>query len=321
VEVGERSDEEVASVLRELEVDIAVDLMGYTKSSRPGIFARRAAPVQVNYLGYPGTLGADFMDYIVADEFVIPRAAAVHYAERVAYLPECFQGNDGRREVPAEPPSRGSCGLPERGVVYCCFNNSYKINPQIFEVWCRVLGQVPGSVLWLLGEGEEAGENLRREGLARGIAQPRIVLAGRLPYAQHLRRLALADLFLDTLPFNAGTTASDALWAGVPVLTCAGEAYAARMAGSLLHTMGLDELITGSLSEYEQRAVQLGSEPERLAGLKARVCAQRSAGVLFDTPRFTRHLEAAYLTMWARAGRAEPPESFAVAPGAAGPVR
>jgi predicted O-linked N-acetylglucosamine transferase (SPINDLY family) len=313
-DVSRRNDREVASLLRELQIDIAVDLMGYTHKARPGILAHRPAPVQVSYLGYPGTMGAPFIDYILADEFVIPPASRQYYSEQVVYLPECFQANDDRCVV-GPKPTRAQVGLPQEGLVLCCINNNYKLNPPLFEIWMRLLHEVPDSVLWLLADRESAQANLQREALARGIRAERLVFAARMPYAQHLGRLGLADLFLDTLPYNAGATASNALRTGVPVLTCAGEAFASRMAGSLLKSMGLPELITHSPEEYERKALELAREPQVLQGLRARLAENLPHAPLFDTARFCRHLEAAYLTMSERAMRDEKPAAFSVTPG------
>lgn len=313
VEVARKSDREVAALLRELGVDIAVDLMGFTRGCRPGIFANRAAPVQVGYLGYPGTSGAPFIDYILADDFVIPPAAQRHYTEQVVYLPECFQANDDRRLV-GTTPTRAAVGLPETGLVLCCFNNSYKLNPPLFDIWMRLLLEIPDSVLWVLATRAGTDGNLRREATARGVDAQRLVFAGSLPYAEHLGRLGLADLFLDTLPYNAGATASDALRCGVPVLTCSGEAFAARMAGSLLRAVGLPELITFDLHEYESKALQLVQRPEHLAALRANLAKSLQEAPLFNTARFCRHLEAAYREMNARAVRGDAPSGFRVAP-------
>jgi protein O-GlcNAc transferase len=306
VEVGERTDQEIATLLREMEVDIAVDLAGLTDGFRAGIFANRAAPVQVNYLGYPGTTGAPFMDYILGDEFVIPPESRQYYAENVVYLPECFQANDDRCEI-APKPTRASVGLPEGAFVFCCINNNYKLNPPVFAVWMRLLQATPNSVLWLLADRPSTQANLRREAAARGINEERLVFAARMPYARHLGRLGLADLFLDTLPYNAGATASDALRVGVPVLTCAGEQFVSRMAGSLLQSLGLQELITFDLQAYERKGLELARTPELLQACKARL-----AGPVFDTARFCRQLEKAYLAMHERAARGAPPESFRV---------
>jgi protein O-GlcNAc transferase len=311
IEVARQSDREVAELLRRLQVDVVVDLMGFTRGCRPGILSYRAAPVQVSYLGYPGTMGAPFIDYILADEFVIPPAAREHYSEQVVYLPECFQANDDRCVI-GPRPSRMEAGLPEHALVLCCFNNNYKLNPPLFEIWMRLLREVPGSVLWLLGDRPGTQANLLREAAARGVDESRLIFAGRLPYAQHLGRLGLADLFLDTLPYNAGATASDALRCGVPVLTCAGEAFVSRMAGSLLRSVGLPELITGSLPEYERVALALLREPQRLKELRVRLAENLPHAALFDTERFCRHLESAYFTMHERAHHGLPPEAFSV---------
>ncbi len=311
-DVRSRSDADVATLLRERGIDIAVDLKGLTYDARPEIFAARPAPVQVNFLGYPGTLGAEWIDYVVADATVIPHADRVHYAERVAYLPDCYQPNDRRRPVAAATPTRAECGLPEQGFVFCCFNNNYKILPEVFDVWMRLLTQVEGSLLWLLSSNAAAPENLRREAQARGVAPDRLVFAQRVPLPEHLARHRVADLFLDTLPYNAHTTTSDALWAGLPVLTCLGTTFAGRVAASLLRAAGLPELVTASLADYEAMALELAADAAALGKIKARLVRERDACALFDTARFARHLESAYATMWERHRRGEPPASFAV---------
>jgi predicted O-linked N-acetylglucosamine transferase (SPINDLY family) len=314
IDVRSMSDADVARLLRGLEIDIAVDLKGFTIDSRLEIFAHRPAPLQVNYLGYPGTLGAPYIDYIVADQEVIPPADQQHYAERVVYLPDCYQVNDSRRAIAPRTPARTEVGLPATGFVFCCFNNNYKITPAVFDIWMRLLRQVPGSVLWLFEANEVAAGNLRREAERRGIQPHRLVFAPRLPQEEHLARQRLADLFLDTLPVNAHTTASDALWAGLPVLTCRGQAFAARVAGSLLKAVGLPQLVAETLHEYEQRALELATNPTLLAQIRAQLAASRSHSPLFDTARSCRHLESAYLTMWQRYQRGEPPAGFTVAP-------
>ncbi len=311
-DVRQRSDGEVAALLRELEVDVAVDLNGHTLGSRLGVLARRPCPVQVSYLGYPGTTGAPFIDYVLADRFVVPEAQRANFSEKLVYLPDCFQANDRQRAIAAHTPTRAGMELPQQGFVFCSFNNPYKITPAMFDVWMRLLQRCEGSVLWLQGSGTAAGENLRREARDRSVDPRRLVFAKRLPYAEHLARYRLADLFLDTLPFNGGATVSDALWAGLPVLTCTGEAMAARMAGSLLHATGLPELVTSSVADYEAQAQALALAPERLAGLKATLAREREVCTLFDTDRFRRHLEAAYVEMIERARRGEAPASFAV---------
>ncbi len=315
VSVAGMSDQQAAMLLRELEIDIAIDLTGFTQGCRPGIFARRAAPVQVSFLGFPATMGVPYIDYLVADAFVIPESHERHYSEKVVRLP-CFQPSDSRRSAAGARPTttRAAAGLPEAALVLCCFNNSYKLNPRFFGLWARVMLSAPHSVLWLLGEDGVTCGYLSAQAAAHGIAPERLIFAARMPYAEHLARLSLADLFLDTLPFNAGATASDALWAGVPVLTCAGESFAARMAGSLLQTLGLPELITVSEAQYERRALELARDPQQLAALRARLAASARAATLFDSARYCRDLETAYLHMSARAARGEPPASFSVAP-------
>ncbi|MGA2776361.1 MAG: tetratricopeptide repeat protein [Steroidobacteraceae bacterium] len=312
IDVSSMTDAATAEMLNGLEVDIAVDLTGYTQGFRPKIFALGAAPIQIGYLGYPGTMGASFMDYLIADDFVIPPDARRYYSEAVVYLPDCFQANDDARVISDRPVARADEGLPTEGFIFCCFNNSPKLNPRMFDLWMGLLAQVPGSVLWLLGHEATVAENLRREAGIRGIVPERLIFSARIPYADHLARLRLADLFLDTLPFNAGTTASDALWAGLPMLTCAGETFAARMAGSLLHTIGLPELIATDLEVYASRAIELARHPEVLKALRRRLIDNRRASPLFDTNRFVRHLESAYLEMWQRHARGENPSAFSV---------
>jgi protein O-GlcNAc transferase len=296
IDVSHKSDREVGELMAELDVHIAIDLMGYTHGSRPAIFFNRAAPIQVAYLGFPGTSGSPSMDYIIADDFVIPEGSRQSYAEHIAYLPECFQANDDQRRVGAAP-SRQQMGLPEAAFVFCSFNNGYKFNPAMFDIWCRLLVARPGSVLWLVADAPEVEMNLRREAGQRGVDAARIIFANRVSYHEHLGRQILADLFLDTLPFNAGTTASDALWAGLPVLTCPGDTFAGRMAGSLLRAAGLPELITHSLEEYEQRALTLSGPGSELKDLRGRLQSASRNSALFDTTRFCRHLEAAYQEM------------------------
>jgi protein O-GlcNAc transferase len=313
LDVTQRSDAQAAAQIRGQEVDILVDLMGFTRGCRPDIFARRPAPVQVNYLGYPGTMGAPYMDYILADDFVIPRDSRVHYGERVVYLPHCFQVNDDSRFMDAVP-SREAAGLPPSGLVFCSFNSSHKLNPVFFGIWMRLLMAIPGSVLWLLGETPPVKANLRRESAVRGIDPERLIFADRLPYAAHLARLALADLFLDSIPFSGGATVSDALWVGVPVVTCAGRALASRMAGSLMRAVGLIEGITDSVDAYEAAVLRLAASPLQLTEWRERLAQGRRDSPLFDTDLFRRHLECAYSAMWDRHQRGEEPESFDVLP-------
>ncbi|MGH8641639.1 MAG: tetratricopeptide repeat protein [Burkholderiales bacterium] len=312
VEVGHLSDREVALMLRDLEIDIAVDLKAYTKDCRPGILAHRGAPVQVNFLGYPGTMGAPYMDYIIGDRTVIPPEHRACYTESVVYLPDCYQVNDSKRGIATRTPARSELGLPEQGFVFCCFNNNYKITPRVFAVWMRLLSKVEGGVLWLLETNETAARNLRREAERRGVAPDRLIFAPRVRLDEHLARHRLADLFLDTLPYNAHTTASDALWAGLPVLTHRGHAFAGRVAASLLEAVGVPELITHSWQEYEGLALKLGGDRDLLASIKAKLARNRATSPLFDTDRYRRHLEAAYITMWERAQRGEPAAPFSV---------
>ena len=316
VDVTDLPDAEAARKLRELEIDIAVDLSGYTLGGRPGIFAHRPAPVQVNYLGFPGTMGVSTMDYILADDFVIPAAQRPFYAEKIAYLPETFQANDERRALGADPVpvTRAAAGLSEGNTVLCCFNNSYKINPPTFAVWMRVLQAVPDAILWLLAAEPAVERRLREEATKRGVSAERLIFAPRVPYAEHLARLTFADLYLDTLPFNGGASASDALWAGLPVVTAVGAAFASRMAGSLLGTLNLPELITNSLEDYERVATEVAADSQCRAAYRRRLLERRDLAPLFDGQRFCRHLESAYRAMWERSQRGEPPATFSVEP-------
>lgn len=313
VEVGSMSDAALAAKLRELEIDIVIELGGHTQDGRLMALRDHPVPVQVTYLGYPGTSGMRFMDYTLVDRFVVPPEGEQHFSEKLAYLPDTMQPNDDTRSFGGHSPVRSDFGLPQDGFVFCSFNNSYKFNPTTFDIWMRLLAAVPGSVLWLARNNQWAEANLRREAAARGIDGGRLVFAGRTDsYELHLARLRLADLFLDTWPYNAHTTASDALWAGLPLLTYAGRSLASRVAGSLLQSVGLPELITYSPAEYEAMASRLAREPGLLAGLRDRLAAGKATTPLFDSDRFRRHVEAAYLEMWARHQRGEAPQSFAV---------
>ena len=318
IDVDRASDSEVAELMRRMEIDIAVDLMGYTGDCRPGILSFRPAPLQINYLGYAATMGTDHIDYIVADRIVIPEHERQFYSEKIAYLPGTYMPNDARRAIPGPAPSRGDAGLPAAGFVFCSFNNSYKFSPDMFDVWMRLLHAIRGSVLWLPQGNPASMRNLKAEAGVRGIAAERLIFAPFVASGDdHLARLGLADLFLDTLPFNAHTSAADALWAGLPVLTCKGETFAGRVAASLLSAAGLPELIADSLKDYEVRALHLARDVSVLAALKEKLVKARATSPLFDTARFTRNLEAAYLTMWERQQRGDRPESFAVADTAA----
>jgi protein O-GlcNAc transferase len=306
------ADRDVAAMLNELHTDIVVDLTGYTSHCRPEILASRPAPIAVNYLGYPGTMGAGFVDYIIADPVVLPFDRQPFYDEKIVHLPECYQANDRKRATAAHAPSRDACELPADGIVFCCFNSPWKIAPEIFDVWMRLLQKVDASVLWLVHDSDGARRNLRREAVTRGIDPARLVFAPKLPADEHLARHVHADLFLDTLPYNAHSTASDALWCGVPVVTCRGEGFAARVAASLLEAVGLGELVTSSLDEYETLALRLARDEILRGNLRRRLVADRQAHPLFDSPRFTRNVEAAYQKMWERWQRREKPISFAL---------
>jgi protein O-GlcNAc transferase len=307
------SDRNVAELVRRLEVDILVDLNGHTQGYRPEILAWRSAPVQVNYLGYPGTMGADFVDYVIADPVVLPRDRQSFYAEKIVHLPDCYQVNGATRGVAQAMPSRAACGLPAEGFVFCCFNNHWKINAPLFATWMRLLHAVPGSLLWLLVDNQVARANLCREAAARGIDPQRLVFAARVSPADHLARHCFADLFLDTLPYNAHTTASDALWMGLPLVTCMGEAFAGRVAASLLRAAGLPELVTHSLEEYEALALKLACDRTLLLSFGDRL-GNRAENSLFDGDRFRRNIEAAYAKMHAIAEAGEAPYGFAVVP-------
>jgi protein O-GlcNAc transferase len=293
-------------------VDILIDLKGYTHRARPRILAHRPAPIQVSYLGYPATMGADFIDYLIADSFVAPASEQEFFSERLVHLPGCYQVNDPDRAIAPLRSSRQDHGLPREGVVLCCFNNSYKIAPALFDVWMRLLAGVPGAVLWLLAPNPLVERNLRQEAGHRGVDPGRLIFAPPLPLGEHLARHRHADLFLDTLPCNAHTTASDALWAGLPVLTCAGPTFAGRVAGSLLTAIGLPELITRSLQEYEQTARALALARDRLAALREKLEQNRGARPLFAIAHFTRNIEAAYDRMWKTWCAGGQPMPFAV---------
>jgi len=294
------TDVQIADLVRGLEIDILIDLKGFTADSRTGILARRSAPIQVNYLGYPGTMGAPYIDYIVADQIVIPKTQWGFYSEKVVFLPNSYQVNDTKRSIADKALTRAELALPPTGFVFCCFNNNYKITPRIFDCWMRILKQVEGSVLWLLEDNANAASNLRKEAAARDVSTERLIFAKRMPLPEHLARHRLADLFLDTLPCNAHTSASDALWAGLPVLTSLGETFAGKVAASLLNAIRLPELITTTLEAYERMAIDLVMHPERLAIIKRKLAENRLTTPLFDTKLFTRHIEAAYRTMYER---------------------
>jgi len=298
IEAGNKSDIEIAQLSRDLNIDIAVDLKGFTQDLRTGIFAHRAAPIQVSYLGYPGTMGAEYIDYIVADKALIPQAAQQAYSEKIVYLPHSYQVNDRKRAISDKVFTRAELGLPDQGFVFCSFNNNFKILPVTFAAWMRILQAVEGSVLWLFQDNPWAVENLKQEAIKHGIDPSRLVFAERMPSSEHLARHRMADLFLDTFPYNAHTTASDALWAGLPVLTLMGQSFASRVAASLLNAIGLPELMTSTPQAYEALATDLASNPEKLTSIKAKLNSNRLTSPLFDTPQFTKDLEQAYVKIY-----------------------
>ncbi len=307
VDAAALSDEAVVARSRELEIDIAVDLGGYTQGARPRIFALRAAPIQASYLGYLGTLGGTFMDYLIADPVLVPAESRAYYQEKIAYLPS-YQVNDTKRPRAARGMTRAQLGLPDDGCVFCCFNANYKITPPVFDSWMRILAAAPGSVLFLLAESPAAQSNLRARAAQAGIAPERVLFGGPLPFGDYLARYLAADLFLDTFPYNAGTTASDALWAGLPVLTCRGESFPARMAASVLTGAGLTELIAPDRRAYERLAIELAGNPARRAALRERLADGRDACALFDTPSVTRNLETVLRRMYGRYLDGLPPD-------------
>lgn len=299
IDVREMGTTQIAQLMRDMEIDIAVDLGGYTSDTRTDIFAHRPVPIQVNYLGYPGTMGTDYYDYILADRYVIPQEHQQFYSEKVAYMPDAYFPTDGSVKISERTPTRSECGLPETGIVFCSFSHDYKISPPLFDVWMRLLSRVPGSVLWLMSRGELYQNNLRREAQARGVDPARLIFASRVPLVEdHLARYRQADLFLDTHPYNAHTTAADALMAGLPVLTYMGNSFPARVAGGLLNAVGMTELITHSLEDYEALALKLALTPALLSSFKSRLVAGKGTHPLFDTAGFCRNMEAAYIAMW-----------------------
>ncbi len=305
-------DDEIASTIKDAQIDILIDLKGFTQDARTGIFARRPAPIQVNYLGYPGTMGADYIDYLIADHTIVPQTHQADFAEKVVYLPHSYQVNDAKRAISEKIMTRAECGLPEKTFVFCNFNNSYKIVPQVFESWMRILERVPDSVLWLLEDNEKAVLNLKSEAETRGIRPGRLIFAKRMPLADHLARQKCADLFLDTLPVNAHTTASDALWAGLPVLTQIGETFAGRVAASVLTAIDMPELIALTPQAYETMAIELAANPEKFAAMKSKLERNRLTAPLFDTQRFTRNMEAAFAAMYLRYQTGLPPDHISI---------
>ncbi len=304
---------ELSKLIGQLEVDIAVDLSGFTQNSLNELFSKRIAPVQVNFLGYPGTMGADYMDYILADPHVIPEAEYIYYDEKVACLPDTYLPTDSKLSVSPLTLSRAEAGLPSSGFVFCSFNHIFKINPQMFDIWMGLLSEVSGSVLWLSKPTPEALLNLRLEAKRRGVDPQRLIFAERTPLVEdHLARYRLADIFLDTNPYNAHTTAADALFVGLPVISCKGNSFPGRVASSLLNALGMPELVTGSLEQYAQLALALAQDPERLAALKVKLKENKARFPLFDTERYCRHLESAFTTMHETYQQGKSPASFVV---------
>ena len=312
VDLSALSDLAAAEAIAENDTDILVDLSGYTSRARPGVLALRPAPIQINYLGYIGSMGADFIDYVIADPVALPMAHQQFYDEKIVHLPVSYQPNGTSREISARRFTRDDCGLPSQGFVFCCFNTSYKIAPDVFAIWMRLLASVPGSVLWLVGGNPLAEANLRREASERGIVPERLVFAPKVSYPEYLARCTIGDLFLDTLPYSAGATASDVLWAGLPLVTRTGSAFAGRMAASVLTACGLPELIAETESAYAALALRLATEPAELARIRAVLRGAGRASPLFNAVRGTRHLEAAYEEMWRRHREGWAPGNFAI---------
>lgn len=299
-DVSTTDDASISALARNHTIDIALDLNGHTSDARLGIFAHRAAPIQINYLGYPGSIGADFIDYIIADKVVAPPASRDFFSEKLITLPHAYQPNDDQRAIADKSFDRAELGLPADGFVFCCFNNSFKISPAEFDVWMRLLRTIDGGVLWLLRDNAHAEANLRNEAIARGVDAHRLIFAERMPLPMHLARHRCADLFLDTFNYNAHTTASDALWAGLPIVTRQGKSFAARVAASLLHASGMPELITETAEDYERLALDLAANPARLAALRAQLAANRLTAPLFNSAQYTRDIERAYEAAYQR---------------------
>lgn len=313
LDVTADSDAQLVARARALDLDIAVDLSGLTTGCRPSIFAARVAPIQINYLGYPGTMGAPYMDYILADATLITPETEMFYSEKVIYLPHSYQPNDRQRSVSSHPYTRAELGLPEEAFVFCCFNNNFKITPETFDHWMEILRAVPDSVLWLLQASEHTAHNLRGEANNRGVNPDRLIFAPKLPMDRHLARQRCADLFLDTLPYNAHTTTSDALWVGLPVLTCMGSAFASRVAASLLKAIDLPELITNDGESFVARAIELAKDRVQLQSLRERLHGNRLRAPLFDVERLARAIESAYTQVHARREAGQPPAAIRIA--------
>jgi len=301
IDINKLTDEAAAKLIADMKIDILINLNGYFGDGRQNIFAHRAAPIQVNYLGFPGTMGAPYMDYLIADKTIIPPDRQQFYTEKIIYLPHCYQPNDSKRAIADRQFTRQELDLPENSFIFCCFNNNYKITPKTFDSWMRILSKIEGSALWLLEDNPTAAQNLRNEAQARGIAPDRLIFAPRMSLPEHLARHRQADLFLDTLPYNAHTTASDALWAGLPLLTCYGTTFAGRVAASLLKAIDTPELITYTYEEYEKLAIELALNPAQLKKIREKITNNRDTSPLFDTQGFTQALENVYLEMYSQA--------------------
>jgi predicted O-linked N-acetylglucosamine transferase (SPINDLY family) len=313
IDITRISDRDAASLVKAREIDILVTLNGYTGDGRPGVLCHKPSPIQVNYLGFPGTIGAEYMEYLIADDDVIPLESRRFYSEKIAYLPNSFLVNDRNRAIADRRFSRAELGLPENGFVFCCFNNPYKVTPRVFDGWMRILKEVEGSVLWLIDDNPAAAFNLRKEAEARGVGASRLIFAERAPLMEeHLARHRAADLFIDTLPYNAHTTASDALWAGLPVLTCVGQTFPGRVAASLLNAIHMPELITKTQAEYEALAIELAGNPDRLMQIRQKLERNRLTTPLFDTELFAKHMEDAYMQMYERYQAGLPPDHIHV---------
>ena len=312
IDAEKNSDEKIGNLIKELEVDILVDLAGLTAGSRTSILARRSAPMQVSYLGYLGTMGAEYMDYIIADKIVIPTSDRQFYSEKIVHLPNTFQPTDRHRPISDRNFTRSEVGLPQVGFVFCCFNGTYKITPDVYDIWMRIIKKVEGSVLWLFVENSTAKDRLKNEASERGVNPERLIFAPSIPLPEHQARLRLADLFLDTLPYNAGATASDTLWAGIPVLTCIGDTFIGRMAASVLNAIRLPELITTTIEAYEQVAIDLAKNPEKMVAIKVKLAENRLTTPLFDTALYTKHIEAAYTSMYERHQAGLAPDHIAI---------
>ena len=300
VDVRLKSDREISLLARKMEIDIAIDLKGYTRNCRPNIFAEGCAPIQVSYLGYPGTMSANYIDYLIADHMLIPEDKQLHYSEKIVYMPNSYQVNVSKRSVSETSLLRHELGLPNTGFVFCCFNNNYKITPSTFTGWMRILAAVDDGVLWLFENNKDTAKNLKKEAMKFGINEDRVVFATHMSVEEHLNRIKQADLFIDTLPYNAHTTTSDALRMGLPVLTCMGNSFVSRMGASILNAINLPELITTTQEEYESLAIELATNPEKLQIIKDKLVNNLPTAPLYDTPLFTQHLESAYLTMYDR---------------------